>query len=121
MDRQAGRAESTKIFKQLDIQSGRYEVPVTIPAVRVADSEVAVTFVTIQKEHDAWVKAFFLEGKGTSYQASGPRTMPRYPRSRWGSSGGDAVRLSLEPDYASLVRRSNLTDRWTSQNSVIFS
>ena len=70
VDRQAGWPESTKIFKQLDIESGRYEVPVTIPAVRVADSEVAVTFVTIQKEHDAWVKRSSWKAKVRRIRAS---------------------------------------------------
>lgn len=57
-----------KIFKQLDIEEGRYEVPVTVAPELIDDSRVSVTFVTIQPEHDAWVKAFFHDGKGTTYR-----------------------------------------------------
>jgi beta-lactamase regulating signal transducer with metallopeptidase domain len=57
-----------KIFRQLDIEEGRYEVPVKVPPDLVNDSRVSLTFVTIQPDHDAWVKAFFREGKGTTYK-----------------------------------------------------
>ncbi|HET6881036.1 MAG TPA: carboxypeptidase-like regulatory domain-containing protein [Pirellulales bacterium] len=57
-----------KIFRQLDIEEGRYEVPVKISPELIDDSRVSITFVTIQPDHDAWVKAFFHEGKGTSYR-----------------------------------------------------
>lgn len=57
-----------KIFRQLEIENGRYEVPVKIPPELIDDSSVSVTFVTIQPDHEAWVKAFFLDGKGTSYR-----------------------------------------------------
>lgn len=57
-----------KIFRQLDIrQQGRYEVPVKIAPEFVDDSQVSLTFVSIQADHDAWVRTFFHEGKGTSY------------------------------------------------------
>jgi hypothetical protein len=56
-----------KILRQLEIRSGRYEVPVTIPPAWFDDSRVSITFLTIQPDHDAWVKAFFQEGKGVGY------------------------------------------------------
>jgi hypothetical protein len=33
----------------------------------IDDSRVSLTFVTIQPDHDAWVRSFFHEGKGTKY------------------------------------------------------
>jgi hypothetical protein len=58
-----------RIFRQLDARKdGRYRVAVTIPPKSIDDSRVVLTFVTIQPEHDAWVKAFFLAGKGTAYK-----------------------------------------------------
>jgi hypothetical protein len=57
-----------RIFKQLDIRDGRYEVPVRIPPELVDDSRVSITFVSIQPNHDEWVKSFFREGKGTKYE-----------------------------------------------------
>jgi hypothetical protein len=58
-----------KIFRQLDVlREGRYEVPVKIAPEWIDDSRVSITFVTIQPDHDAWVRSFFLEGKGTSYK-----------------------------------------------------
>ena len=39
----------------------------TIPPEWIDDSRVSVTFLTIQPDHDAWVKSFFLEGKGEVY------------------------------------------------------
>ena len=56
-----------KIFRQLEIRDGRYEVPVRIPPEWIDDSRVSITFVSIQPDHDTWVKAFFHEGKGTGY------------------------------------------------------
>ena len=56
-----------RIFRQLEIRDGRYEVPVAIPPAWIDDSRVSVTFLTIQPDHDAWVKSFFLEGKGGGY------------------------------------------------------
>ena len=57
-----------RIFRQLDIvRNGRYEVPVKVPPEWIDDSRVSITFVSIQPNHDAWVKAFFHDGKGTSY------------------------------------------------------
>ena len=56
------------IFRQLEIrENGRYEVPVTIPREWIDDSRVSITFVTVQPDHDAWVKAYFHEGRGTNY------------------------------------------------------
>jgi hypothetical protein len=57
-----------KIFRQLDIQTGRYEVPVRIDPRWLDDSRVSIAFVTIQPDHEAWVRAFFHEGRGTSYK-----------------------------------------------------
>jgi hypothetical protein len=57
-----------RIFKRFDIQDGRYEVPVKIAPEWLDDSRVSITFLTIQPNHDAWIKAFFDEGKGTSYK-----------------------------------------------------
>lgn len=57
-----------KIFRQLEIEEGRYEVPVKIAPELGDDSRVSITFVTIQPEHDAWVKTFFQEGKRTTYR-----------------------------------------------------
>ena len=56
-----------KILRQLEIRDGRYEVPVTIPPEWIDDSRVSITFLTIQPDHDAWVKSFFQEGKGGGY------------------------------------------------------
>jgi len=55
------------ILRQLDIREGRYEVPVKIRREWIDDSRVSITFVTIQPNHDEWVKKFFAGGKGTSY------------------------------------------------------
>jgi hypothetical protein len=58
-----------KIFKQLAIvRDGRYQVPLKIAPEWIDDSRVSLTFVTIQPDHDAWVKSFFHDGKGTKYQ-----------------------------------------------------
>jgi hypothetical protein len=77
-----------RIFRQLDARrDGRYRVPVTIPPGWIEDSRVALTFVTIQREHAAWVKAFFLEGKGTTY------------RGLWACDGAPLPAIPLEmPD-----------------------
>ncbi len=56
-----------KIFKQLEVRDGRYEVPVKIAPEFIDDSRVSLTFISIQPNHDAWVKSFFHDGKGTSY------------------------------------------------------
>ncbi len=57
-----------KIFRQLEIlRDGRYEMPVKIPAEWIDDSRVSISFGSIQPDHDAWVQAFFHDGKGTSY------------------------------------------------------
>ena len=39
-------------------------MPVKIPPDWIDDSRVSITFVTIQPDHDAWVQAFFHDGKG---------------------------------------------------------
>ena len=75
-----------KIFRQLDVRrDGRYEVPVKIPPDAIDDSRVSITFLTIQPDHDAWVKAFFLEGKGKGYQGL------------WLSDGGMLPAIPFEP------------------------
>ena len=56
-----------RIFRQLEIRDGRYEVPVKLSPEQLDDSYVSIAFVTIQPHHEAWVKAYFKEGKGTSY------------------------------------------------------
>jgi hypothetical protein len=57
-----------KIFRQLPIlAAGRYRVPVKISPKWIDDSRVSITFVSIQPDHDAWVKSFFHDGKGTTY------------------------------------------------------
>ena len=57
-----------KIFKQLDVLSeGRYRVSVKIDPEWIDDSRVSLTFVTIQPDHDAWVRSFFT-GQGTKYR-----------------------------------------------------
>jgi hypothetical protein len=55
------------VLRQLDVRDGRYEVPVKVPPDRIDDTRVVVTFVTVQPDHDAWVQAFFRDGKGTGY------------------------------------------------------
>jgi hypothetical protein len=45
---------------------------------------VALTVVTIQPAHEAWVKAFFLEGKGTMY------------RGLWAGDGAPLPAIPLE-------------------------
>jgi hypothetical protein len=57
-----------KIFHQLDVRrDGRYRVPMKVRPDWIDDSRVSITFVSIQPEHDTWVRSFFLEGKGTGY------------------------------------------------------
>ena len=74
-----------RIFRQLDIRrDGRYRIPVTIRPDWIDDSRVSITFVTIQPEHDAWVRSFFLEGQGTSYKGL------------WGSDGGLMPEIPFE-------------------------
>jgi hypothetical protein len=55
------------LFRQLEIRDGRYEVPVKLSPEQLDDSYVRIAFVTIQPHHAAWVKAYFKEGKGTTY------------------------------------------------------
>ncbi len=43
------------------------DLPASVAAELLDDSRISITFVTIQSKHDAWVKAFFEEGKGTTY------------------------------------------------------
>lgn len=57
-----------RIFRQLDIEEGRYEVPITIQPELIDDSRVSITFVTVQPDHDAWVKTFFDQGRRTNYR-----------------------------------------------------
>ncbi|MFL5329820.1 MAG: hypothetical protein ACJ8C4_12990 [Gemmataceae bacterium] len=78
-----GTPGHSTIVKQLDIRAGRYDLPVTFPRAQIADSKVGVTLVTIQKDHDAWVKSFFQEGQGTQYPESAPPKVPRCRRFRW--------------------------------------
>jgi hypothetical protein len=74
-----------KILRQLDVlKEGRYRVPVRIPPDLIDDSRVSITFVTIQPEHDTWVKTFFVDGKGTNY------------RGLWTSDGGPLPAIPLE-------------------------
>jgi hypothetical protein len=63
-----GKPDVEPVLRHLDIQAGRYEVPVTAPPARLDDSRVSVTFVTVQPNHDEWIKAFFKEGRGMGYQ-----------------------------------------------------
>ena len=63
-----GKPVREKIFRQLDVKAGRYEEKVKIDPDWIDDSRVSITFVTIQPDHNDWVRAFFLEGKGTSYK-----------------------------------------------------
>jgi hypothetical protein len=58
-----------KIFKQLAArETGGYRVDVQVKPELIDTSTISITFVTIQPEHDQWVKAFFHDGKGTSYK-----------------------------------------------------
>ena len=63
----AGKPPRERIFRQIEIQVGRYEEPVKLDPSSIDDAIVSVTFVTIQPKHNEWVKAFFLDGKGTNY------------------------------------------------------
>jgi hypothetical protein len=74
-----------KIFRQLEIEPGRYTVPVKIRPEWIDDSCVSITFVTIQPHHDDWVRSFFLEGKGTTY------------RGLWTGDGGLMPEIAFEP------------------------
>jgi hypothetical protein len=56
-----------RVIRQLEIREGRYEVPVKILPELIEDSRVSITFVSVQPGHDAWVRSFFQEGKGTGY------------------------------------------------------
>ena len=76
-----------KIFRQLDVlPGGRHRVPVKVRPEWIDDSRVSITFVTIQPEHDRWVRSFFLEGKGTSYKGI------------WAGDGGLLPEIPFEPD-----------------------
>ena len=75
-----------KIFRQIEARrDGRYEVPVKIPPDAIDDSRVSITFLTIQPDHDAWVRAFFHEGKGTGYKGM------------WQSDGGLLTAIPFAP------------------------
>jgi hypothetical protein len=50
----------------------------------IDDSQVSITFVTIQPDHNDWVRAFFLEGKGTSYKGL------------WTADGGTMPEIAFE-------------------------
>jgi hypothetical protein len=63
-----GKPVRERIFRQLDVKAGRYEEKVKINPDWIDDSRVSITFVTVQPNHNDWVRAFFLEGKGTSYK-----------------------------------------------------
>lgn len=56
-----------RVLRQLDVRDGRYEVPVKVAPEWIDDSHVSITFVSVQPDHDAWVRSFFQEGRGTSY------------------------------------------------------
>lgn len=76
-----------KIFRQLDAKPGRYQVPVTIAPEWIGDSRVSLRFLTIQPNHDAWIKSFFHEGKGTSYKdlwAENDAPLPAIPLAQKG-------------------------------------
>lgn len=74
-----------RIFRQIDAHAGRYEVPLRVPPEWIDDSRVSLSFVTIQPDHDAWVRSFFLEGKGTSYKGL------------WAGDGGPIPAIPLVP------------------------
>jgi hypothetical protein len=77
-----------KIFRQLRvIPGGRYRVPVKIAPEWIDDSRVSITFMTIQPNHNAWVRSFFQEGKGTAYTGL------------WAEDGGllPAIPLEAQP------------------------
>ena len=57
-----------KILRQLDIRNGRYQVRVKLPPRSIDDSSVSITFLTIQPNHDAWIKSFFHDGSATGYK-----------------------------------------------------
>ncbi len=59
-----------KIFRQLEIQDRRYHVPVKVAPEWIDDSRVSIVFLTIQPDHNAWVKSFFQDGKGTRYKGT---------------------------------------------------
>jgi beta-lactamase regulating signal transducer with metallopeptidase domain len=64
-----GGKRMVKVLEQLSArESGGYHVDIQIDPELIDESSVSVTFVTIQPEHDEWVKAFFVEGRGTSYR-----------------------------------------------------
>ncbi len=71
-----------RIFRQLEIQDGRYEVRVKVPPKSIHDTRVSITFLTIQPNHDAWIKSFFDAGQGTAYKglwAGDDATLPAIP------------------------------------------
>jgi hypothetical protein len=74
-----------KIFKQLAArETGGYRVDVQVKPELIDTSTISLTFVTIQPEHDQWVKAFFHEGKGTSYKGL------------WSGDGGRLSAVTVE-------------------------
>ncbi|HEY2250805.1 MAG TPA: M56 family metallopeptidase [Planctomycetaceae bacterium] len=74
-----------KIFKQLAArETGGYRVDVQVKPELIDTSTISLTFVTIQPEHDQWVKAFFHEGKGTSYKGL------------WSGDGGKLSAVTVE-------------------------
>jgi hypothetical protein len=62
-------------------------VPVKITPDLIDDSMVSLTFLTIQPNHDAWIKSFFQERKRTAYKGL------------WAEDGGmmQAIPLEAEP------------------------
>jgi hypothetical protein len=72
-----------KIFRQLEARrAGSYRVPVKIAPEWIADSRVSITFLTIQPDHDKWVRSFFHEGRGTRYKGmwtGDDRALPAIP------------------------------------------
>ncbi|HVX14989.1 MAG TPA: M56 family metallopeptidase [Pirellulales bacterium] len=80
-----------KIFRQLEIEEGRYEVPVTISSDMIDDSRVSLTFVTIQPNHDDWVRAFFHEGKGTTYRGIWTSDGDLLPAIPWATPRNDGI------------------------------
>jgi hypothetical protein len=84
---------SSSVVRSTDAdEQGRFEledIPTTyrvaIPAEWIDDSRVSITFLTIQPDHDAWVKSFFREGKGGGYKGF------------WTSDGGILPAIPLAP------------------------
>lgn len=81
-----------KIFKQLAARkTGGYQVNVQVKPDLIEHVQVSLTFVTIQPDHDKWVKAFFHDGKGTTYSGM------------WSGDGGKLPAVAVDDNVTGWI------------------